>query len=216
MLNYFIRVLFLALFASTALAQDSVRQLRVSVDIAKLIVNTSSPNKDLQIAIDALLKKDTYYTFEFGQGYSSVDNSLLNYSTSNSFIKIGLDKSLLLPIDNKDLDIAFVGLRLATSSINRSEGYYKTTNSFWGVTNGVVPSASFFAPWFELLGGIKVDVLPTITAGWTLRWKFMLNHTQFSELPPAYIAGFGSANSATAFDFNFYIGYKLFCKSLRK
>lgn len=216
MLNYFIRVLFLALFASTALAQDSVTQVRISVDIAKLIVITSSNNKDVQLAVDALLKKDTYYTLEFGKGSSSVDNSLLNYATNNSFIKIGLDKSLLLPINNKDLDIAFVGFRFAASSVSRSEGYYKTSNSFWGVTNGVVPSASFFAPWFELLGGIKVDVLPSITAGWTLRWKFMLNHTQLSELPPAYIAGFGSANSATAFDFNFYIGYKLFCKSLRK
>jgi hypothetical protein len=59
-------------------------------------------------------------------------------------------------------------------------------------------------------------VLPSITAGWTLRWKFMFNHAQLSELPPAYIAGFGNASNATAFDFNFYIGYKLFCKSLRK
>ena len=152
MLNYFIRVLFLALFASTALAQDSVKQVRISVDIAKLIINTSSNNKDVQFAVDALLKKDTYYTLEFGKGSSSVDNSLLNYATNNSFIKIGLDKSLLLPINNKDLDIAFVGFRFAASSVSRSEGYYKTSNSFWGVTNGVVPSASFFAPWFGLLG----------------------------------------------------------------
>jgi hypothetical protein len=108
MLNYFIRVLFLALFASTALAQDSVKQVRISVDIAKLIVNTSSNNKDVQLAVDALLKKDTYYTLEFGKGSSSVDNSLLNYATNNSFIKIGLDKSLLLPINNKDLDLSLI------------------------------------------------------------------------------------------------------------
>ena len=216
MLNCIIRILLLAFIAIPTLAQDSVKQVRVSTDIAKLITNTNSSNKDVQLAIDALLKKDTYYTLELGQGSSSVDNSLLNYATSNRFIKLGLDKSLLIPINNKDLDIAFVGFRLAATSINRSEGEYNTSHSFWGTTNGIVPSARFFAPWFEFLGGIKVDVLPSITAGWTLRWKFMFNHAQLSELPPAYIAGFGNASNATAFDFNFYIGYKLFCKSLRK
>jgi hypothetical protein len=216
MLNCIIRILLLAFIAIPTLAQDSVKQVRVSTDIAKLITNTSSSNKDVQLAIDALLKKDTYYTLELGQGSSSIDNSLLNYATSNRFIKLGLDKSLLIPISNKDLDIAFVGFRLAATSINRSEGEYNTSHSYWGTTEGKVQSARFFAPWFEFLGGIKVDVLPSITAGWTLRWKFMLNHTQLSELPPAYIAGFGNASNATAFDFNFYIGYKLFCKSLRK
>jgi len=216
MLNCIIRILLLAFIAIPTLAQDSVKQVRVSTDIAKLITNTNSSNKDVQLAIDALLKKDTYYTLELGQGSSSVDNSLLNYATSNRFIKLGLDKSLLIPISNKDLDIAFVGFRLAATSINRSEGEYNTSHSYWGTTEGKVQSARFFAPWFEFLGGIKVDVLPSITAGWTLRWKFMFNHAQLSELPPAYIAGFGNASNATAFDFNFYIGYKLFCKSLRK
>jgi len=216
MLNCIIRILLLAFIAIPTLAQDSVKQVRVSTDIAKLITNTNSSNKDVQLAIDALLKKDTYYTLELGQGSSSVDNSLLNYATSNRFIKLGLDKSLLIPISNKDLDIAFVGFRLAASTINRSNGEYNTSHSYWGTTEGKVQSARFFAPWFEFLGGIKVDVLPSITAGWTLRWKFMFNHAQLSELPPAYIAGFGNASNATAFDFNFYIGYKLFCKSLRK
>lgn len=216
MLNCIIRILLLAFIAIPTLAQDSVKQVRVSIDIAKLITNTNSSNKDVQLAIDALLKKDTYYTLELGQGSSSVDNSLLNYATSNHFVKLGLDKSLLIPISNKDLDIAFVGFRLAATSINRSEGEYNTSHSYWGTTEGKVQSARFFAPWFEFLGGIKVDVLPSITAGWTLRWKFMFNHAQLSELPPAYIAGFGNASNATAFDFNFYIGYKLFCKSLRK
>jgi len=216
MLNCIIRILLLAFIAIPTLAQDSVKQVRVSTDIAKLITNNSSSNKDVQLAIDALLKKDTYYTLELGQGSSSVDNNLLNYATSNRFIKLGLDKSLLIPINNKDLDIAFVGFRLAATSINRSEGEYNTSHSYWGTTEGKVQSARFFAPWFEFLGGIKVDVLPSITAGWTLRWKFMFNHAQLSELPPAYIAGFGNASNATAFDFNFYIGYKLFCKSLRK
>ena len=216
MLNCIIRILLLAFIAIPTLAQDSVKQVRVSTDIAKLITNTNSSNKDVQLAIDALLKKDTYYTLELGQGSSSVDNSLLNYATSNRFVKLGLDKSLLIPISNKDLDIAFVGFRLAATSINRSEGEYNTSHSYWGTTEGKVQSARFFAPWFEFLGGIKVDVLPSITAGWTLRWKFMFNHAQLSELPPAYIAGFGNASNATAFDFNFYIGYKLFCKSLRK
>ena len=216
MLNCIIRILLLAFIAIPTLAQDSVKQVRVSTDIAKLITNTNSSNKDVQLAIDALLKKDTYYTLELGQGSSSVDNNLLNYATSNRFIKLGLDKSLLIPINNKDLDIAFVGFRLAATSINRSEGEYNTSHSYWGTTEGKVQSARFFAPWFEFLGGIKVDVLPSITAGWTLRWKFMFNHAQLSELPPAYIAGFGNASNATAFDFNFYIGYKLFCKSLRK
>ena len=122
MLNCIIRILLLAFIAIPTLAQDSVKQVRVSTDIAKLITNNSSSNKDVQLAIDALLKKDTYYTLELGQGSSSVDNSLLNYATSNRFIKLGLDKSLLIPISNKDLDIAFVGFRLAASTINRSNG----------------------------------------------------------------------------------------------
>ena len=103
MLNCIIRILLLAFIAIPTLAQDSVKQVRVSTDIAKLITNTSSSNKDVQLAIDALLKRDTYYTLELGQGSSSVDNSLLNYATSNRFIKLGLDKSLLIPISNKEL-----------------------------------------------------------------------------------------------------------------
>ena len=91
MLNCIIRILLLAFIAIPTLAQDSVKQVRVSTDIAKLITNTNSSNKDVQLAIDALLKKDTYYTLELGQGSSSVYNNLLNYATSNRFIKLGLD-----------------------------------------------------------------------------------------------------------------------------
>lgn len=223
MLKYITNILFL-LLSLPAFAQDedsteapkinvdSFHQFRVGIDISKPIINAFIKDRQAyEFEVDYYHKKETYFVAEAGWGSADVTDSAqqLVYNTSNIFFKAGINKAMLSRISNKDWDMAFIGLRYGIGLIQRSAATYTTYDNFWGSTTGIVPAKSYAAHWFEITGGVKVELWDGIFTGWNVRARFLLNRKSFSELPPSYIAGYGRGDKGSIFDFNFYVNHAI-------
>jgi hypothetical protein len=225
MSKYFISILFL-LVSFSAIGQideddeeveapkpvkvDSFSQIRFSVDVSKPIINYLQGDKeDYEFAVDYYFKRDLYFVAEAGWGSASVDYPDLKYNSHNSFIKLGIDRSLLFRAFAKDWDVAIVGVHYGIAPIKRSNAVYTVVDSFWGNTTGQISAASLTAHWIELTGGVRVELYRGLFAGWNIYGKFRLNSNSFQELPPSHIAGYGKGDKNTVFDFNFYLSYAI-------
>jgi hypothetical protein len=185
-------------------------QLRFSFDILKPVLNlTQNITRSYEAQVDYYIKKEIYAVVEGGAGSAIYDYPDLSYRSTNSFFKIGLDKTLIKRIGNRDWDAAFMGARYGVAFINRQEATYTIMDSLWGFSSGTIPSKTFTAHWAEVTGGVRVEILKNLFAGWNVRGKFLLNDKAFRELSPVFIAGFGKGDKTTVFDFNFYISYAI-------
>ncbi|MBS1772236.1 MAG: hypothetical protein JST82_05205 [Bacteroidetes bacterium] len=223
MSKYFTSILFLLLsigaFAqddeddmpsNKPVSSDSTSQLRLGFDISRPVFNALIPEKkSYEIELDFYGKKEIYYVLEGGWGSGKLDSTYLRYSNSNTFFKAGINKGILQRLFPGDWDMAFIGLRYGIGFINRSDASYLIVDSTWGNSSGIIPGKNLTAHWFELTGGVRVELFKGLFAGWNIRGKFILNGKQLKELPPYYIAGYGKGDKASIFDFNFYLDYAI-------
>lgn len=194
----------------TSFIKPDQKQLRLGVDISKPILNAVSGNRHTyEFSLDYNLPKDIYLVAEAGWGGSDIDYADLKYTSANSFFRIGVDKSMLQRLFPSDWDYLFVGARYGIGFIRRNEAVYTTADPVWGATTGTIPAQSYTGHWVELTGGLRVELLRGMFAGYTVRAKFLLNQSAFRELPPAFVAGYGKGEKTTAFDFNFYLQYAI-------
>lgn len=227
MLRYFTSIILVLLLSLSTFAQeqepveeeeapakktivDSLHQLRFGVDISKLALNQFIDSRNsYEFEIDYYHRKDLYFVGEFGFGNAKYDSSYLSYSNTNTYFKVGVNKSLLNRISNKDWDMAFIGLRYGLAFIERSDAQYTITDSLWGSVTNTVPGTNFTAHWVELTGGVRVEVVKQLFLGWNVRAKFLLNGNSFTELPPYYITGYGRGEKKSIFDYNVYLSYAI-------
>jgi hypothetical protein len=184
--------------------------LRFSFDASKLLLNQLVDQKSAyECAVDYYVKGAIYAVAETGFGRSNIDYPDLKYTTTNIFFRGGIDKSLFPRKKPQDWGMGFFGLRYGVGFIQRNEASYSTNDGLGTIIIGTIPSASFSAHWMELTGGMKLELFHGFFAGWTVRAKFLLNQKSFGDLKPAYIAGYGAGEKATAFDYNFFLSYAL-------
>jgi hypothetical protein len=187
-------------------------QLCIGIDFFQPVINSfTGSKKAYELSIDYALKKEMYLAFEAGFGNASVNYTLpdLRYSSSNSFFRIGFNKSMLQRMHNADWDIVFLGLRYGLAFINRGDALYTIENQYFGNSGGVIPGESLTAHWLEITGGMRVELYKAFCAGYNIRTKFLMNPKALKELAPYSIAGFGKGEKTAIFDFNMYISYAL-------
>lgn len=191
-------------------AADTFHQLRVGFDIMKPILNSkASERKSYDFELDWYHRKELYFVLEGGFGSSYQDSTYLRYSSKNSFLRVGVSKSILTKLYPGDWDWAFIGMRYAMGFINRTDAVYTIYDPIFGNSTGTVPGVNLTAHWLELTGGVKVELYNGIFAGWNIRGRFILNGKKIRELPPPYIAGYGRGDKNSIFDFNFYLNYAI-------
>lgn len=186
------------------------RQLVLSVDIINPIKNSLIHGETgYEFESDYYLHGELYLVAEGGWGSSKVAYPDLMYNTKNSFFRFGFNK-ILLPRENPtDWGGMFMGLRLAAAPIQRSAASYQVLDSLWGNSAGSLPGKSFTGVWAEITGGVRVELIKGLLAGWNIRGKFMLNGKQFNDLSPLFIAGYGRGDKNAVFDFSFYLSYAI-------
>lgn len=189
---------------------NSGHQLRVSFDASKVLFNSLvKDKKSYEVAVDYYLNNELYALAEFGAGNSDINYPDLKYTSSNTFLRVGIDKSLFERKKPQDWGLAFIGFRYGLGLGKRNEAQYTTDDGFGGITSGTISSDNFTAHWGELTGGMRVELFKNTFAGWNVRFKFLLNQKAFGELKPAYVAGYGPGEKGTVFDYNFYLAYAI-------
>lgn len=195
---------------------NSGHQLRFSFDASKILLNNLIDNRRAyEVALDYYLNGEVYAVGEMGTGTSNINYPDLKYQTNNTFLRFGLDKSMFVRKKPQDWGLGFFGFRYGLGMIRRNDAFYSTNDGLGGITTGIISADNFMAHWFELSGGMKVELFKGLFAGWTVRAKFLLNQRALGDLKPAYIAGYGPGEKATAFDYNFYIAYAIRWSSAR-
>lgn len=181
---------------------------RFGIDLSKVIRSQLARDyKTYEFQSDANFTKETALALEFGGGSSEVNNQFLNYKSRNTFVRFGIDKYFFGKEFKGDMDNAFVGVRYALSNVNRDEASATILDPLWGNTQTTVAGTRFFAHWIELTGGLRIELIKNVFAGWNVRAKTFLNPKKFELLPPSYLSGYGIGDKNTAFDYNFYILY---------
>jgi len=184
--------------------------VRAGVDVASIIRSALAGSySTYEAQLDANLSAATNLALEFGTGRSLVDNRFLRYSSSNTFLRIGVDKNFFGKEFKGDMDNAFVGIRYGLSSVSRQDAEAHIYDAFWGDTSLTLPGERFVAHWLELTGGFRMELFKHVFAGWNVRARTFINPKKFELLPPSYLAGFGRGDKNTSFGFNFYILYGL-------
>ncbi len=195
---------------NTAPSADSFNQFRIGFDISKPINHIYVKDRNAyEIEFDWYHKKELYLVAEGGWGNGYIDSSYLKYSSNNVFLRAGISKSILTKLYPKDWDWAFVGLRYGIAFINRHDATYVIYDQLFGNSSGVIPGKRLTAHWFELTGGVKLELYKGIFVGWNIRGRFLFNGNKFKELPPIYIAGYGRGDKNSIFDYNFYLNYAI-------
>jgi len=186
------------------------RQVRLLVDVSKPIINALVPSRtSYEASLDWSVGRELYLVAEGGWGRASFDYPDLSYTSRSTFAKVGLDKSLLVRLDEKDWDGAQFGFHYGIAPVRISDARYTTSDTVWGGGAGVVPGRSGLYHWGEIAGGVRLQLVPQIFAGWNIRARFLLNQNSFPELRPSFVAGYGQGDRNTVFDFNVYVGYAL-------
>lgn len=222
-LKYSISLLFLILWSLSINAQqpDSSgkaplqvkdlhpgHQLRVYFDASKPVINALAKNRQAyDFGIDYYWRKEAYFVVEGGFGNSNINYTDLSYESRNTFFRAGIDKNMLQRLFKKDWDAAFVGLRYGLGLIRRGKATYTVTDPLFGSSSGRLSAQNYTAHWAEINGGVRVELWKNFMVGWNVRAKFLLNPKTFTNLAPAYIAGYGKGDGSTAFDFNLNLCY---------
>lgn len=201
---------------ASAPKMPSIHQLRFGFDLYRIAYNIMYPSRTgYEAQVDYALTRKTYLVAETGFGGGKIDYDFLKYDTKAYFLRLGLDQQFLDVISDRDFDIGFIGVRLATAVGNRSAVTYTVPSPFGPPSEGTADAQNYAVFWGEITGGIKVEVWKGLFVGWSIRGKFMFNSGVFKDLSPNYIPGYGKGDKTTNFDFNFYLSYALRWKGKR-
>jgi hypothetical protein len=158
------------------------------------------------------LKHKYFPIFEIGvAGANKTSNDNIAFKTNGMFSRLGIDINLLSPKkDQKPTTNLFLaGVRLGVSNFKYSLNNAIITDNYWGGTEILnysnTPNTKI---WYEIVVGVRVEVVKNIFMGWSIRSKNLLNPDVTGQITPWFIPGFG-INNGSSWGFNYTIGYKL-------
>lgn len=185
-------------------------QLVIGFDVFHPVLNYFAKDRyGYEITADYYIRKELYLFAEGGLGGSTVNYADLKYNTTNYFARFGINRAIVPREKPKDWDMMFIGTRIAFAPIHRAPATFTVIDSLWGNSQGSLAGKDLLGYWFELVGGMRVEFGHNLIAGWTIRGKFLLDESQFRQLAPLYVAGYGSGDKNVVFDFNLYISYAI-------
>jgi hypothetical protein len=178
------------------------------------------------IASSTLLSKDIYSVEAGAQielkhkylpivelGYASVNKTSLEdirFKTNGFFGRVGMDFNLVKKKKDGKLspNLFLLGLRLGMTNATYTINNMVISNDYWGA-NQTLPESKLSPTkiWFELVFGIRVEVVKNIHMGWSLRNKHLLTTDKEGEISPWYIPGYGK-NASSNWGFSYTVGYK--------
>jgi hypothetical protein len=171
-------------------------------------ISTETYSYEAGIQVD--LKHKYYPIFELGfAGANKTTTDNIGYITNAPFGKIGLDFNILKKKkDSKPTNNLFLaGFRFGMSNFNYRLTNVTITDNYWGGSEVVFKDANTTTKiWWEIVAGVRVEVVKNFYMGWTIRNKNLISQDVAGAVAPWYIPGFG-INNASNWGFNYTLGY---------
>jgi len=241
MLRYFISCFFLFNFLSSYAQTDSLDLsardstsfgqrygLRIGVDLSKPIrALFDSDYSGLEFVADFRITNKIYIAAEFGNeqktSFEALENiddinrvELYDYTTSGSYIKLGVDFNTYENWYGMTNAIIF-GARYAGSTFSQTLNNYTIydSNRYWN-PNDFAPGSNspqefsgLNATWLEILLGIKVELVANLYLGASVRLAYLFTNKEADFFPNLWIPGFNKVNDNSNFgvSYNYTLSY---------
>ena len=204
---------------SNGATQDStlIKQkygLRVGTDVGKL-ARTLIDNKysGFELIGDFRLTNKIYLAGEFGIEQRTTEEEFITTTAEGSYLKLGIDYNLYrnwLDMDN----MIFAGFRLAGSTFSQtldSFSVYDVNNQYWTDNQVTVADPEeikgLSTTWFEVLIGIKAELLTNFYAGINVQLKGRITEDKPDDFDSLWIPGFNRTFDSGVFGWG--MGYTL-------
>lgn len=197
--------------------------LRVGVDLSRPVL--SFFNEDytgLEFIGDYRLKENLFIAAELGnekrtdtEGVAST--ALYNYTTSGSYLKLGLDYNTYGNWYGEQ-NFVTIGGRYAFSTFSQTLNNYRIFNSnrffsedFPDLVNSPEEFSGLSASWLEFVVGLKVELFTNIYAGMSVRLAYLVTNKNDDRFPNLWIPGFNKVTDGSKFGvgYNYSISYFL-------
>ena len=196
--------------------EPRVFSLRVGLDIIKPITTQFEENyQGLELVGDLKFNRRWYLATEIGSEKKTIQSELINFTTSGTYIKIGADYNFFNNWKGMN-NALFIGFRLARSvHAQRVNNYTLYQLSQYIplslVTQGYATGerSSLNTGWYEILLGIKVQLLKNFYAGISLRMHGLITNEQPENFGNLFAPGFNSITDDNNFGggFNYTLSY---------
>ncbi len=229
MLKYFISGLF-ALVAMVGLAQeqldlspkDTVRYneeygLRVGADLSRLVLSFADEDyTGIELVGDYRLTQKLFIAAELGNEEKTRQEDLYNFTTSGSYIKVGVEMNNYTNWYGEQNFITFGG-RYAFSTFSQTlneyaifdSNRYYSPDDFVNIGNTPEKFSNLNASWVELVLGIKAELFANIYVGVTGRLAHIISNKEADRFPNLWIPGFGKVtdDAKWGLGYNYSISY---------
>ena len=209
-------------------AQKSGRHIEVKTDTVKVnLYNGFTVYADAASAVTSVISKGETYSYEgaiqvnllrkyfpiLELGFAGADktsNNAINFNTNGLFGRLGVDFNLQKKgKDSKPTNNMFqAGVRLGMSNFNYNITNAIVSDSYWGASEVInYNNISTNKMWFEVVVGVRVEIVKNIFMGWSVRNKNLLSKDIPNSPNPWYIPGFGTNTGNSNWAINYVIGY---------
>lgn len=187
--------------------------LTVQVDAASLLTTAliHGDSYSMEGGVQFNLMKKYYPIIELGfAGANKISNDNVGFKTNAPFGRIGLDINLLKPKkDAKPTNNLFLaGVRLGMSSFGFDVTNLTLTDEYWSGSQILnYNNQKSTKIWYEIVVGMKVEVIKNVYMGWNVRSKGLFKEDTAGNVFPWYIPGYG-INTSSNWTANYIIGYQ--------
>jgi len=208
---YFIS-LFLILDLPGLLAQDTVifpLKIRAGFDIIGPGIYMSDKN-NLNMEGFLSFDRNEKMAYVVEGGYLNYKYSQYNYdyTSTGTFVRLGVDLNLLKPDKALGSYWAGIGLRYGLSLFS-SETSSLSHENYWGAMTSSIPSKNMTAHFLEVAPGIRTEVFKNLSMGWTIRLKLLLSGGGGKDIRPISIPGYGNGGRITNGGISYFISWNI-------
>ncbi|WP_397362942.1 DUF6048 family protein [Olleya sp. R77988] len=169
--------------------------LRLGTDASKLIRTVFDEDySGFEINADYRLTKNWFIAGEIGTEEKTSSSDFISVTANGSYFKAGVDYNMYdnwYGLDN----MIYSGFRIGASTFSQTRNNYTVynTNQYWQPQFSSVESEKFSglsAIWFEVIIGIKAEVLKNLYIGVNAQLKGMITQDQPLNFENLYVPGF--------------------------
>lgn len=185
--------------------------LRIGVDLSRPILSFTDDNyTGLEFVGDYRLTQNLYLAAELGNEKKTKQEDLYNFTTSGSYLKLGVDYNTYANWYGEQNSIFFGG-RYAFSTFSQTLNNHQIYNSnrYWTSGNFAEGSSSvsefdgLSASWLEFVFGTKVELFANIYLGASVRLGYLVSNKDPDNFQNLFIPGFNRVTEGS----NFGVGY---------
>lgn len=191
--------------------------LRIGVDLSRPIISFSDEEyTGIEFVGDYRLTQKYFLAAELGNESRTRQEDLYNFTTSGSYIKLGVDYNTYANWYGEQNSI-YIGGRYAFSSFSQilNNNQIFNSNRYWspdGFAEGSTGSQEFggrSASWLEFVLGLKAELFANIYLGASIRLGILITNPDQEPFPDLFIPGFNKVtdNSRFGIGYNFSLSY---------